>query len=1238
MATYILRRMHYQKLHKFSVLLNSQQSSLLRTNNLRRVCTSSRLCSDVSSSGGHTESSVTGEKENGANKTFWLPKTSAFALSKNKDQIGKETSSTVQLDLESTDGEKVPVHITAGSLHDLIKAVVEIDGVLQSHISQMRDSLPLQDRLEELLFIPKQSAEQLSSKNMYFLREIKIETASLIDILYDVQNEHGVLVTISAAQKENIADAMEKIQKFILTAKGEIVIDNQVARRLIGPKGARIAALKKETGAAIFVRYENNSDEAHVLVQAENQKKLEAAVAKIKETVDGISRREKKKFELTVMEKKKLIGKGGKNLKRLHEELVEVYANIDLAYGDSTDLWLEGEAALFDKAVAKMQKELNRLNSSDFVTVNSSVAQQLIASQGARVKELEKQTGTRISVKTIESDADVDVTVQAKSPMELETALEKIHEVIREISRRKMKKFELTVDEKGKLIGKGGGNLKRLRDEMSKMNAKINLGYRESTDLWVEADEDTFDKAVALIQKELDKRKSMAFTTFKVPQMVGINIIGPKGARVTELEKQTGAKISLQRKDADDEFDVKVQATSSVELKKVVKKIQEVIKDISSVNGQIPITSQDKRQLLRFKGAKIKELQKQTGASIVLRFNEKNDEPKVIVQAKSPMELETAVDKINEELEKLRCEEVSESLSLTWSERGQLLGTGGETFKEIRETLQQKGVEIDVLIENKKVTVKVTGLSEESVQEAVAMIQEKATAKRVTETITLKPHKTQGMFIGLGGQNIKRIYNSLPRGVHLQVNTNDEGETKILVSASNESDLKKAVEKVQEENEREGVSADMDLSRLQIKTLIGDGGTGIRKIRDAIRKIGGRIHIPTDFRDTKVVVTAQSKEDLETVIEMILDQTMKQREEVEVSKDTIIKLMIGKRKELLEKYGNQLRLFFPGTQVLRDKEATTAPLWIECQNPEVTKEVLAEIEELKEMELVKQTKTLPVVVSRQMFANGAQFLSDIGAETKCYLCNTFVFDGSEVDIYGRNQEDVNAAIARLNEHVSSSSTPERRGPRDDMLTDKGKFTNERDEMMYRIEEALDRGEVEIKEKLDIPEDFSFSKVKPLNIWSKEDLLKPEPKDPIDNLWYRLEREEHEKLISNRVTYNDFEEMIQLTKQGKMWHYPIDNEQGIEEEKDVSFTDHVFFDDLLEDFPKSGPISKFMEQVTVGLAQNPNLTVKEKREHVEWYKNYFQEKAEVLKDTFGETGDLKTFLTTDLSKKRQSEED
>lgn len=59
----------------------------------------------------------------------------------------------------------------------------------------------------------------------------------------------------------------------------------------------------------------------------------------------------------------------------------------------------------------------------------------------------------------------------------------------------------------------------------------------------------------------------------------------------------------------------------------------------------------------------------------------------------------------------------------------------------------------------------------------------------------------------------------------------------------------------------------------------------------------------------------------------------------------------------------------------------------------------------------------------------------------------------------------------------------------------------------------------------------------------------------------------------------------------------------------------------------------MEQVTVGLSQNPHLTVEEKREHVPWYKNYFQGKAETLKDFLGETGELKDFLSKENSKQK-----
>lgn len=50
-------------------------------------------------------------------------------------------------------------------------------------------------------------------------------------------------------------------------------------------------------------------------------------------------------------------------------------------------------------------------------------------------------------------------------------------------------------------------------------------------------------------------------------------------------------------------------------------------------------------------------------------------------------------------------------------------------------------------------------------------------------------------------------------------------------------------------------------------------------------------------------------------------------------------------------------------------------------------------------------------------------------------------------------------------------------------------------------------------------------------------------DTTDNLYYQLLRERKENLLTNRLPYNGFEEMIKLTNEGKMWHYPIDNEQG-----------------------------------------------------------------------------------------------
>lgn len=124
-------------------------------------------------------------------------------------------------------------------------------------------------------------------------------------------------------------------------------------------------------------------------------------------------------------------------------------------------------------------------------------------------------------------------------------------------------------------------------------------------------------------------------------------------------------------------------------------------------------------------------------------------------------------------------------------------------------------------------------------------------------------------------------------------------------------------------------------------------------------------------------------------------------------------------------------------------------------------------------------------------------------------------------------------------------------------------------------------------------------------------LHPDAKTKELPVWSKLLRNEL-KVIRIAKPSNDFEEMITLTEEGKLWHYPIDNEQGIVKEKQVPFEDHIFFDDQLEKFSENEQIQSFMQYVTMGLGNNPWMTVERKREIIDWYLEYFEGKKDLYK--------------------------
>lgn len=81
--------------------------------------------------------------------------------------------------------------------------------------------------------------------------------------------------------------------------------------------------------------------------------------------------------------------------------------------------------------------------------------------------------------------------------------------------------------------------------------------------------------------------------------------------------------------------------------------------------------------------------------------------------------------------------------------------------------------------------------------------------------------------------------------------------------------------------------------------------------------------------------------------------------------------------------------------------------------------------------------------------------------------------------------------------------------------------------------------------------------------------------------------------------------------------------GLDDEAKIYFTEHIFLDKHLESWcPTKGPVRHFMELVCVGLSKNPYYTVQQKIDHINWFKQYFDEKKDILQ---------KTILQQDTSK-------
>jgi len=97
------------------------------------------------------------------------------------------------------------------------------------------------------------------------------------------------------------------------------------------------------------------------------------------------------------------------------------------------------------------------------------------------------------------------------------------------------------------------------------------------------------------------------------------------------------------------------------------------------------------------------------------------------------------------------------------------------------------------------------------------------------------------------------------------------------------------------------------------------------------------------------------------------------------------------------------------------------------------------------------------------------------------------------------------------------------------------------------------------------------------------------------------------ILTTQSPRNLIEDMASMTEKGMLWHFPINNEQGIDEDEMDSFIEHVFLERHVESWcPQSGPLRDFMEAVCTTLSKNAFMTVQKKLEYIDWFRDYFDQ--------------------------------
>jgi polyribonucleotide nucleotidyltransferase len=398
---------------------------------------------------------------------------------------------------------------------------------------------------------------------------------------------------------------------------------------------------------------------------------------------------------------KHIIGKGGSTINKIKSES-DVTINIPDTDSGATVIRIEGNKAGVERAkaeLASMVEKMENEKEKDLI-VENRFHRQLIGAKGGEIEKIRKEfTAVQISFPDMGSKSDIvklrgpkaDVDNCAKHFLKITKELQESGFQVKVPIFKQFHKF---------VIGKGGANIRRIRDET---DTRIDLpdSGSDSEMITITGKKENVKKAQAALEQIQSEMDNIEMKEIIIPAKIHNTVIGAGGKLIQSIMSECGGVAIKFPENGSGSDKVTVRGPAE-DVEKAIKLLRELSdeKQLSGISVEVKAKPQHHKFLIGRAGCHIQKIRDETGARIIFPGSGDADRESITIigtkeaVAKAKVELEARITDLDNVVEDSMVVDPKHHKYFV-ARRGEVLRKIGDEFGGVVVSFPRNGVASD---------------------------------------------------------------------------------------------------------------------------------------------------------------------------------------------------------------------------------------------------------------------------------------------------------------------------------------------------------------------------------------------------------------------------------------------------------------------------------------------------------------------------------------------------------------